>query len=268
MEQTEERAGSEWDALHFNVRRAVLRKGAKLAEIQRMSIPDELLMTYLANEAVHLPFFRVDDPGLAVVSTNYFVNGMVKGHLQKDFGLAMDGDCSLVSVASCLSAASEGEVKIGEAYLKVREIASRFLFTEKFGTIPLFLSKIASESAKALNIKVSAIVGRYGLADWIWKEGASGEVKRFIQTHMDRAGTTGILSVWSANHGFYEQHSMTICGWKTVKLKYKHFSGDTDTFTKDFILVRDNWASEIRHVDIDTIGSLHHILMIKKGGLI
>lgn len=161
--------------------------------------------------------------------------------LQSDYGEL--NDCAITSISSVIDFYNNHKSNFLDIYNSViKNKYPTFSYNNFYGTIPIFISSILKNLASVYNIKKNAN------SKYLKEIGYAFET---IKEIIDKNEPI-ILSVSSANNGYYKYHAMVIRGYIVYQSKN----------TKEkvrLLIVNDNWDLEKRYVDYDTIGKLSAI---------
>ena len=155
--------------------------------------------------------------------------------LQKDFG--GPNDCTLTSIAAIINHATGNTHNVDKIYTQVEAVAqNNFYEINGNGTMPLAIRTIFNNAIKPYSKRTSCV--RYG------KDIGYGY--DFIKEQIDNNNPI-LLSLHKDGLGYYENHSVTIIGYR----EYSHHK---------LIKIYDNWSKQPSYLDYDnlsTISSLH-----------
>lgn len=157
---------------------------------------------------------RKEYPNLGQQTANKVL--FMRALLQRDYGLAQD--CTLTCMA-CIW----GE----EYYDEIEKIAEKYGYDgNRSGTNPLTVQRIMTVFMKAHGLKGYACSAYGKGVGWNFNT-----VKKWIDK-----STQLILNMWKDGRGYYNNHSVTIIGYRT----YEH---------GQFLLVYDNWNKAVSMID-------------------
>lgn len=171
------------------------------------------------------------------------INVMPK--LQKNYGDI--NDCVIVSVSNITEHFLDYQVDFKIIYDFVEDFAkSHWIYNGDFGTIPLFINKIFKEVNKKWHLKLKNYYKYLNQVGFTFKT-----IKSIIDTNNPL-----VLSVYSANDGYYKNHAVVCKGYIT----YKNQDGKKITL----LLINDNWSAIKTYIDYSTISKISSIHYLKK----
>ena len=115
---------------------------------------------------------------------------------------------------------------IRETYKIVEEIAESYGYTDKFGTIPFFISGIAKEAFQTYGVKAKC----RGVYVWSFEKHVVKEIA---------AGRPVIMNI---ARGFYKDHTIVVAGYSIWKVGDKLYP---------MLRVIDGWKSGIHYIDYE-----------------
>lgn len=131
----------------------------------------------------------------------------VESFLQINYGDPDDGDCTLVSILTCIKYYLQQEDK-KEIYNKIRNIAIKYLFSNHRGTLMLFNKTIFKKALCEYGLNFS-LKAKY--------------IKNFgfnfynIKTAID-CGKPVLLTMANDGRNYYTWHTVTIVGYSEYKI--------------------------------------------------
>lgn len=149
--------------------------------------------------------------------------------LQKNYG--MKGDCSLVSMTACTRYYNIN-YPVNDIYNYIENIAKKCGYNgNTYGTLPTTIWKI-----------YQAVLKKVGIDHTVATNYIKGLAFNFstIKKVIDRSEPI-ILSIKSANEGYYQDHSVVACGYRVYNNKAK------------FVIIQDNWSKSVSYIDYNTI---------------
>lgn len=142
---------------------------------------------------------------------------------QSLFGTKGDGDCTLVSLMTCLYYYLREEIDKTILYDAIRALAKKRFFSEKSGLLPFFTLGIYKKLLKQFNLKHSAKSA--------WFKGIGYDFNT-IKECIDK-NIPVILSITTDGRKYYHNHSVTVVGYRIYKADNKEIK---------MLVLYDNWA--------------------------
>lgn len=158
----------------------------------------------------------------------------VKPLLQADYG--GDGDCTLTSITTVLLYYLKYSKPVEKVYNIVEKYATKFLYNEKYGTIPIFIKAIIDRSSKEVGLNDNSFSKNFKNIGVTWDR-----IKKLI-----RDNRPVILSLSDDGREYYASHSITIVGYTEYKIEGNRIVR--------MLKVYDNWRENIGYVDFEKLG--------------
>lgn len=158
--------------------------------------------------------------------------------LQADYG--GDCDCTLTSITAIIYFLLDKKIDVNIIYNVVEQTAKKYFYKEEKGTNPLLIQRIYNLCLAYFGIKYKN--------NTKYLKGI-GYTFKFIKQEID-AGRPIVLSLNSANNKFYQDHSITIVGYRELKYNNK---------TVRFLDVYDNWYKALSYVDFEDLSLISSI---------
>ena len=152
----------------------------------------------------------------------------IKPFLQKNYG--GEGDCTLTSILTVVKY-YKPELDENEVYNYIETIAKKYLYRENLGTLPIFNKEIVKNVFKYFNINKN-VYSKY-LKN-------IGFNMNTIITQLNN-NIPVILSLTKDGRNFYENHTVTIIGYKIYKT--------SDGQKKVMFAIYDNWTQMVCYLD-------------------
>jgi hypothetical protein len=167
---------------------------------------------------------------------------------QDDYGNNEDIlDCSITSISSLIEFCifygynKKNKEDFQDIYNKIKEYAKeKFIYTTKSGTKTIFINTILKNFNKHYNLNLKSFQKSIKGIGYNFST-----IKSVIDT-----GKPVILSVSSANYGYYKSHTILIRGYIIYKINNKNIT---------LLIINDNWSSGMRFIDYDTISCISSI---------
>lgn len=155
--------------------------------------------------------------------------------LQRDYG--KDNDCTITSIATLMSFLTKDD-NYGVVYNSVTTNIKPKWAYGSYGTLPFCINKMLNNILKVLGLRNRKSHGRYfkGL----------GVTINTIKKWLKETKTPIILSLFKANDGYYNYHSVTVVGYYEYVDKY---TGNNIVLLK----IHDNWSKKTRYIDYKKI---------------
>ena len=154
--------------------------------------------------------------------------------VQNDYGEA--NDCTLTSITTCVNYYTGSQNDINAIYNYVEKIAKKYGYRGNMGTFPLFIQCIYNEVLKKFPCSK--------------KKTAQGYLKgvgfnfNTLKNIINKQNPI-VLSINNDGRNYYQNHSITIVGYRTYKIDNKH--------TANMLVVYDNWYKQESLLDYDIL---------------
>lgn len=159
---------------------------------------------------------------------------------QSLFGKKGDGDCTLVSLMTCLYYYLKEEIDKTLLYDAIRSKAEKRFFSEKIGLLPFFTLGLYKKLLKQFSLKHSA------KSAWFKGIGYNfNTIKKCIDNNIPV-----VLSITNDGRGYYKNHSVTVVGYRAYKADNKEIK---------MLILYDNWAFSESLLDYNKLSVLSAI---------